>query len=202
MTIWRATAFVLFSSVLSGFANADDDDGPRYAREAVDVQNLHEFGTGVLTNGAVILTRDLKNGRLNADLTSTDLVPGDAYSIWWVIFNFPRYCAEPYQCAGSDIMGSPKAKASAIWGGGFVADEFGDANTSLGLVRGKTRREVLVGTDVGLINLRRAEIHVVVRTHGPAGIAGPVATQIGTANEACPVEGCANKFFSVHQAVK
>lgn len=99
-------------------------------------------------------------------------------------------------------MGSPKAKASAIWGGGFLADEFGDGNTSLGLVRGKTRREVLVGSDVGLLNVRRAEIHVVLRTHGRAGVAGTVADQIGTANEACPPEGCANKFFSVHRAVE
>lgn len=201
MTTWKSISFLILGSVLCGYANAGDY-GPQYARESVDVQNLQEFGTGVLTNGAVILTRDLQNWRLNADLTSTALVPGDAYSIWWVIFNFPRFCAEPYQCAGSDIAGSSRAWASAIWGGGFVADEFGDANTSLGLVRGKTRREVLSGTNVGLINIRRAEVHIVLRTHGPAGIAGPVANQIGTANDACPMEGCANKFFSVHRAVR
>ena len=52
----------------------------------------------------------------------------------------------------------------------------------------------------GLQNTKKAEIHVVLRTHGPAGLAGTVADQIGTANEACPVAGCQNKFFSVHRA--
>ena len=170
-------------------------------REAVDVQSLKEFGTGVVTTGAVILTRDFVNGRLNGDVSSTALMPGDAYSIWWVIFNFPQHCAVPYACAGSDIGGSPKAQASAIWGGGFVADQFGTANASLGLVKGPTvGREILAGSDAGLISLQDAEIHVVLRTHGPVGVAGPVDRQIGTANDACPMAGCMNKFFSVHKA--
>lgn len=169
-------------------------------RESVDVQNLYVVGTSDMTRGAVTLTRDFVNNRLNAAVTSMDLMPDDAYSIWWVIFNYPQFCATPHACTGADIAGSPQVKASAIWAGGFIADAFGHANASIGLVKGGTQREVLAGTDVGLLNLRGGEIHVVLRTHGTAGIAGSVADQIGTANMACPPSGCMNKFFSVHQA--
>ena len=54
--------------------------------------------------------------------------------------------------------------------------------------------------DTGLQKLKTAEIHPVLRTHGPAGVAGTVAKQVDTASEACPAEGCRNVFFSVHRA--
>jgi len=84
--------------------------------------------------------------------------------------------------------------------GGLLADGDGYGNTQIELRRGRTSRELFGPMlDTGLKNLRGAEIHLVLRTHGPAGMAGTVGKQIGTANEACPAGGCQNAFFSVHR---
>ncbi|MFT5484532.1 MAG: hypothetical protein ACI9GW_003198 [Halieaceae bacterium] len=39
-----------------------------------------------------------------------------------------------------------------------------------------------------------------MRSHGPAGVAGSLALQIGTADASCPVSGCQNQFASLHPA--
>ena len=88
-----------------------------------------------------------------------------------------------------------------FWGGGLLADGDGYGNTQIELRRGRTGRELFGPMrDDGLQRLRGAEIHLVLRTHGQVGVAGPVAAQIGTANEACPPGDCQNVFFSVHRA--
>lgn len=149
--------------------------------------------------GATILVRDLKNKVVTATLSSAALTPGDAYSIWWVVFNRPWNCATPWQCGSSDV-GVPSVGGSVFWAGGLIADGDGYGNTQIELVEGRTKRELFGPmTATGLQNIWNAEIHLVLRTHGPAGIAGSVADQVGSANLACPEAGCANRFFSVHR---
>jgi hypothetical protein len=192
---------------LLGMRAYADDDWSRYARvvrESVEVSDLHVFGTTDTNDGATILVRDFNDGEVHATVTSRDLAPRTAYSIWIAAFNHPKYCAQPYACSTSDLEifgGNPKIKASVFWGGGLVADEFGYANTAFDVPTGRTSRELFAQSgDYGLQNLGGAEIHVVLRSHGEAGVAGPVAMQIGSAMQACPPAGCVNAFFSVHKA--
>jgi len=196
---WKCTLIGVLLLGISGWANAGDDGG---MRESVQVSDLHVFGSGELIDGATILVRDFSAGNAHATVTTRGLEPETAYSIWWAVFNYPAYCAKPFACAVTDLEvfgGDPKIKASVFWGGGFIADAFGYANTALVLPAGRTSRELFGQTsDYGLQNLHGAEIHVVLRSHGEAGVAGPVATQIGTAMGACPPAGCVNAFFSVH----
>ena len=150
--------------------------------------------------GATILIRDKLTRTITATLTSAALTPDHAYSIWWVIFNKPEYCAKPYECAGTDL-GNPMVKGSVFWGGGLIADSSGHGNTQISISPGKTKRELFGPlTDTGLRNMKAAEIHLVLRTHGETGVAGSVAQQIGTVDDACPADGCQNVFFSVHRA--
>ncbi|HSM32194.1 MAG TPA: hypothetical protein VK854_15965 [Woeseiaceae bacterium] len=184
-------------------ATADENNGQgNTVRESVQVADHFMFGDPpVLVQGATILVRDLAARVITATVTSAALVPHNAYSIWWVVFNRPQYCATPYECAGSDL-GNPAVRGSVFWGGGLLADGDGYGNTQIELRRGRTDRELFGPMrDDGLQRLGAAEIHLVLRTHGPAGIAGSVAAQIGTANEACPPGGCQNVFFSVHRAM-
>jgi hypothetical protein len=157
-------------------------------------------------NGATTLIRDYENKVIRANVSTGALEKNFAYSIWWVVFNYPQYCITPYECGLGDLEvnnGDPRVKNSVFYGGGMVADGTGYANTVMTLVRGRTKRELFaMSKDWGLQNIRGAEIHVVLRTHGLAGIAGPVSKQIGTAAEACPDTGCANVFASVHLADK
>lgn len=170
--------------------------------ELFHVADHHRFNTDELVNGATILVRDLRHHQVNAYVSSKALAPDTAYSIWWAIFNRPRFCATPNDCKITDLEafgGDPRVRASVFWGGGFVSDAYGTVNTSLRLRPGRTKRELAVGTrDYGLRNLAGAEIHLVFRTHGTAGAAGPLSLQVGTENEACPEDGCRNVFASIH----
>ena len=198
----RILLFSIACSLLALPAAADDDHRRGwYARESVEVSDLFAIGTTDKVNGAVTVVRDLRNRVIHATVAHSAAEPDAAYSIWAAIFNFPQFCIVPYMCSSADIGSEdrdPRVRPSVIWAGGFVADSYGNASTSMQLLPGKTEREVFAGGDYGLLNPRKAEIHFVLRTHGPAGVAGPVAKQIGTANEACPMSGCANQFFSLH----
>ncbi len=173
-------------------------------REAVSVSDHLRFNTTDVVDGATILARDSNQGIITATISTRALEPDTAYSIWWAIFNQPGVCAEPYRCAVSDLEvfgGDPRVNASVFWAGGFISDQSGIANTSLQLGLGRTNRELFAQTENhGLQNLLGAEIHVVLRTHGRAGVAGSIAEQIGTANMACPADGCQNVFASIHLA--
>ena len=80
-----------------------------------------------------------------------------------------------------------------------MTDGTGTVNTAVEITPGRTDRELFANTeDYGLQNFWGAEIHVVMRSHGPTGLAGTVAQQVGTANLACPPEGCSNEFASIH----
>ena len=168
--------------------------------EAVSVSPLEPFGAFPMVDGAVVLTRDFRNKLLTANLSVTNLPYNEAFSIWWVVFNRPANCSTPNVCGGPDL-GNTAVKGSAFWAGGFVTDDSGTVNLTLQVGPGQTQREVFAGSDVGLQDLRAAEVHLVVRGHGTTGVAGPVAAQIGTANEACPggFGTCENQYFAVHR---
>lgn len=197
---WSLWPVCMVLAISGGAALADDGEGK--TKEAIQVADHHIFGSNVAVDGATLLIRDYKNREVRASVMTGALEPDFAYSIWWVVFNNPQYCATPYACTGGDLEingGDPHIKASVFYGGGMLADGTGHATTELTLVPGRTTRELFaMSKDYGLRNLRKAEIHLVIRSHGLAGIAGPVSMQIGTANQACPDAGCANVFASVH----
>jgi hypothetical protein len=82
-------------------------------------------------------------------------------------------------------VGDLRVRASLLWGGGFVADSDGDGYAIARLERDAPPGEVRFGP--GLKNLKLAEIHIVLRSHGEA-LAGEVAEQIGTFDGGCTPE--------------
>lgn len=172
------------------------------AVESVEISDHTVFGTDEVVDGATILVRDFVNEEVRASVSTQALETNTAYSIWWAVFNRPQYCRQAYACTTRDLEifgGDPRVRASVFWAGGFVSDDFGTANMSMTLIPGRTTRELFAQSKAyGLRNLRDAEIHVVLRSHGPTGVAGTVAEQIGTATLACPEDGCQNVFASVH----
>jgi hypothetical protein len=162
------------------------------------VANHHVFPAGAEVDGATILVRDFRNKVVRMDVTTAALEPHSAYSIWLAVFNSPEYCGIPHDCMPADL-GNPDVRASVFWGGGLISDGDGHGSTTMTLQPGRTDRELFANmSDLGLQDIRRAHIHVVLRAHGPIGEAGSVADQIGTAWEACPGSGCFNAFASVH----
>jgi hypothetical protein len=168
-------------------ALADGSHNPR--PPVVTVSDMHVFPTGPAVVGASIMTRD-KTG-VDATVSTTGLSPAGAYSWWWVVFNKPQYCVDG--CGLDDLPvgatpvsnGDPRVRASLLWGGGFVSDDTGAANAAARLERGAPPGEVRFGP--GLWNVKKAEIHVVLRSHGEA-VAGEVAEQIGSFDGGCTPE--------------
>jgi hypothetical protein len=193
---------------------ADHNDSIRPAcrpyhdvRESVEISDHVIFGSDETVFGTTTLIRDFRNCVIDVEISTHSLEPDWAYSIWIAVFNKPERCATPNRCAVSDLEifgGDPAIKASVFWGGGFIADGNGAANTSLKILPGRTSRELFANTkNYGLQSFKGAEIHVVLRSHGLAGMWGPVSEQIGTANMACPPSppdgpGCVNEFASFH----
>lgn len=106
---------------------------------------------------------------------------GDAVTIWAVVFNDPAACEGP--CDAADL-GNPAAQAASVLFDGAVI------RRGAAWFRGRVSPEALTAPD-------RAEIHLVVRTHGPV-IPGLVEEMTSTLNGGCPPNVCANLQMAVH----
>jgi hypothetical protein len=197
----------VLTCLLAASALAEDELSARYrerdVRESIENSDLYVFNTNNTVPGAVLLVRDFQDEVVKVSLSTSALTPDTAYSVWWAVFNNPEFCAVPGECAVTDLEvfgGDPRVEASVFWGAGLLADAFGNGNVSFDLKPGRTHRPLFGGTqNYGLRNLGGAVLHVVLRSHGTAGVYGTVAEQIGSdASSACPPSGCVNEFASFH----
>ncbi|MEM7281453.1 MAG: hypothetical protein AAF438_07475 [Pseudomonadota bacterium] len=189
---------VLCGALLSACEVGD----PQSSGESVEISDHYLWGSDEVVIGATILIRDFDAETVRASVSTKALEADHAYSLWWAVYNYPEYCRVPHQCDCEDLElvgGDPRIKVSVFWAGGFTADDNGSAETSLQLRPGKTTRPILgQSKDYGLVNLEGAEIHLILRTHGLAGMWGTVAEQISKLKQACPPEQCTNVFRSFH----
>jgi len=131
---------------------------------------------------------------------TSELTPGGAYTIWWVVFNHPEFCSAP-GCGAKDL-GNASVQASRAHAAGHVIGDSGDGN--FGAWLGVNDPEGFLDGPWGLTNPRGAEIHLVARFHGQALTGQLLIAQLGTFNGGCnpgdpyPASTCANKQFSQH----
>lgn len=105
-------------------------------------------------------------------------------TLWWVIFNNPEHCEHGEggaECGAADLFDGPGGptgvEPSCLFGGGSIVDGNGQARFHNRLGVGETRDSCidffvaavneLEGQDHGLTNPEGAEVHLVVRSHGP-----------------------------------
>lgn len=169
---------------------------------------MEEVGTSRLVRSADAITT-----RTN----TSALVPRHVTTLWWVIFNNPEECSDG-TCGADDLFEPTDAKPSCPYADGSIVGGNGDARYQDRLTVGEDRNscieflvganEELEGEDHGLLNPEGAEIHVVVRSHGPL-IPGKVPEMRSTFAGACedfleagtvPDEQgeCADLQFAVH----
>jgi hypothetical protein len=129
-------------------------------------------------------------------LHSFDLIPGNAYSTWWVFFNRPRECGSR-PCSLSDLE-NPAAQPSVVNATGRVVGPGGTADFGAFIRKGDTEGAVF---GPGLLDPMKAEIHLVVRTHGPAAVDDPqrLREQLTTFNGGCPPNTCEDLQISIHR---
>jgi hypothetical protein len=136
---------------------------------------------------------------------TSDLAPAAPYTLWWVVFNEPQACLGGV-CDEDDIFNADgtlnlnaEADISILYADGLLTDAAGGAAFSAVLVAGSALGEVVVGP--GLRDTATAEVHVVVRSHGP--LEPGRAYEQFTTFEAHPIIGgdcaaCADEQFAVH----
>lgn len=161
---------------------------PINAQNMGDVTTVNPIFNWTGDNSAIegaeaILTR-MEHG-IAVSFETTGLVPGEVYTAWWVIFNSPENCSPP-DCLMNDLFmmdgeefilndegvrqanrtGRQLADISQIRATSSIADENGYALFRAHLPIGDLTDFVSFGN--GLVDSMNSEVHVVIRTHGPA----------------------------------
>jgi len=128
---------------------------------------------------------------------TTELAHGDVVTLWWVIFNNPEACADG-ACGEADLFDGPDGptgvEPSCVYADGSVVGGNGGARFHDRLSVGESRDscidffvdavDELEGQDHGLTNPAGAEVHLVMRSHGPL-IPGMVQEQRSTFAGGC-----------------
>ena len=171
-------------------------------------RNMFVFGNPAdLVAGAATLTRTNKG--ISFRVYTSELNPG-ANTIWIVIFNNPENCAGgPGGCADPDLS-NPDVEGSVVYGTGYVVGVDGIANFHGSLEEGSPPDGIQVNmpadTANGLKNSLKAEIHLVVRTHGVTDDTGEAVNQLTTFEDhaLCTDQGrvCANVQAVIFEAVE
>jgi hypothetical protein len=146
---------------------------------------------------------------------TSGLEPGTVATIWWVIFNEPENCIVSNMCTPDDVVGPnnriAEADISVFFAAGTIIGGSGKAHYAAGLQANKLTVDPdpaanqLIDGDGILKNPRGAEVHLVLRSHGPK-IPGLVHQQLKTFDAGCTtappaLQGpntCMNLQASVH----
>lgn len=120
-------------------------------------------------------------------LRTSELPARNAITVWWVIFNSPENCVQsegPFRCGASDLE-NPAVQPSVLYAAGSVSNSEGKGSFGSHLSAGDTRGCVTgLPCSGGLTNPMGADIHLIVRTHGPI-IPAMLREQISTFGGGC-----------------
>ena len=163
MKITSALVVLLTCGLIAipGVAHADDESSKDNKRMTESV-NITEAGDNV---GHATLIRSKQGAKFR--VSTTNLEPDSAYTIWVAVFNDPDMCIDG--CNPPDVAA---ADASVFLGAAFVTDDTGTINTEFEVVAGSLPQNLFVfqGHDIGLRrgNGFDAEMHLVFSNHGPS----------------------------------
>lgn len=102
-----------------------------------------------------------------ARLETTEVEPGNAYTLWFVIVNAPEECADhPEPCEASDVLGSLETESQVAFGDGALATDDGRATFEASFEAGSVPGGWYEGR--GFTDPLGAEIHLTLNDHGPA----------------------------------
>ena len=157
----------------------------------------HEFDEPI--SGAATITRTKRS--VSFEFNTADLEPNAPYTMWWVTFNRPHRCLEPHACALIDLS-DPRVDAGVFFAGGRMTDAYGQADFTGEIDYGELPKgnDQIPFPGIEAPIKRGAEIHLVVRAHGPA-LDDPQAlrAQLTEFNGGCPPnDGCVDVQVSVH----
>lgn len=181
------------------------------AASTTDTQDVLWFADGTATGGKSHLTRT--ESMIVVTLEAAGLVPGDAYTLWFIVFNNPGGCSDP--CGEDDIFNpdgtlNVEGVQSAQIAIGNATGNIGksDGTSELGgrMVQGAGTadhgHQVVFGaglaSDVMLTAAPDdAEVHLIVQSHGQGRGGEKLREQISRLEANC-TPACADIQFTVH----
>lgn len=199
LVVWMAPAFTSGQSQNeTEQATVPQDFGAWWLLPGPDpritTRPLMLMSDGSAVRGGTILVRNRED--VFATIHTSGLTPGTVTTAWMGIFNNPGNCATR-PCSGADFA-NPAVAGSRVNLGGQIIGLDGSATYGAFLKIGDTTAAF---DGPGLLYPRRAEIHLVTRTHGQAitDNSEVLKLQLSTLNGGCPPNTCANIQASVHQ---
>jgi len=172
------TSLAAASMVLALALPATSMAGPPQRFQAAD---FHDFpGSTVAQPSAGTLLRTRQS--ISAKLMLSGLDAGAAYTVWWVIWNKPQFCAgNPCGLGDLGVRGN-----AVIYAAGFVTGEDGTANISADLLAGKLPSGIDAPLPGQLWHGRGfgVEAHMLVQSHGSI-IPGELSQQISIDGASC-----------------
>ena len=179
MSIAIAAALALTGQALSGRAQADAVDAQVYRKA---ILTHHARGSEEIAGTEALLLTS-KEG-VFVSMSTKELVPGNAYTLWLVVINKPEAC-ESSPCRPPDILeGSPRTLSDIGYAGGLVAKADGSGHFAAYQSKGSLP-QAWYGN--GLQDPEGAEIHLVINDHGPL-LADMVGTMLGSYRGGCTDE--------------
>lgn len=158
-----------------------------FVRQTSALTNPPIIGDTIIGSAAK-LTRS--ENAVSIKITTTQL-PAGAYTAWAVIFNNPSACthgANEFKCGSADVT-NLDTLASILWYDGGLVDETGVGHFGGTIEEGNPPGVVnRAGCNCGLMDAENAEIHSIIRYHGPLSEDPDMAIlQLTTAGGGCGV---------------
>jgi hypothetical protein len=134
--------------------------------------NVYWFSDGTVVGGASAHLVRTPNG-VSMNIGTAGLETGAAYTVWWVVFNHPEFCAhgvEPVTTCGEPDLFNPEVGGAVLYAAGHIVGGTERATFAGGLRLGDLSgcQEPFAGFGAcgeGLTNPEGAEIHLVIRSH-------------------------------------
>ena len=132
------------------------------------------WGEGTGGTAKIVRTNKGISGNFSSSLAnSVGSAEGLAVTLWLIIFNNPDECATS-PCSESDL-GNPAVMPDALYGAGNIVDDSEEASFGFSLKAGDNSGSIADlfflptddGEPWGLVDPRGAEVHYVLRLHGP-----------------------------------
>lgn len=178
---------------------------------STDVQSVFRFSDGSDTGGQSVLTRT--EGMVLITVEAASLRAGDAFTLWWIVFNDPAACSAP-GCGEDDIVNEDGSlnEAGIMAAGIGIGHATGnlaraDGTTEFGgrLIRNDDSgaHQIVVPAGLGDANVLMtasgldAEVHVVVQSHGRAREGNRLLRQLTSFQAACNPR-CRDIQFAAH----
>lgn len=128
---------------------------------------IDPINDGIVVGNSMLI----RNQKGLAMALKSHLVSRHVYTVWWVVFNFPENCQVPGACSEADFANAQAVGLDLMFAAGDATCHHGigefKGQLKVGDTSGSINRLLDLGEPIGLLDAKKAEVHLVVRSHGP-----------------------------------